>query len=260
MAHPRRVYFFLTITPRQPIPEFSNPPTTSRTIISPSISSGFEEEEVEERKRDVVSPSPEVDLAAPLHEESHVHAIADLTFPMDDFTFEEDDSLMHSVSNNNRAPSPPLEQDEKEFTQTATVMQQRKQSEQAERQLEQDRFERQPSTSSDTMAPPSLSMSIDSIDSVDSMSDEDDNEESTALRNQEAAAMLFGNTHGIEIMDFVTISPMLKPQQILRIDTTPRKDLPIVKPAVDDIDSAWGDFQSPETIELAELDDMLGAF
>jgi len=260
-VHPRRVYFFLTTVERQSIPEFSNPPTNSRAIISPSISSGFEEEEeeeqdVEERKRDVLSPSPEVDLAGPAHEDSHVHAIAELTFPMDDFTAEEEDTVMQGVSTN-RAPSPPLEQDEKEFTQTASVMQQRKQSEQAEHLLQKERLEKQMSAS----PPPSLSMSIESMDSIPETFEivEDENEEKTVLRNQEAAAMLFGAGNVMHIMDYITTSPMLKPQTVLHIDITPQKDL-VIGNVDDKIDSAWNEIQSPETIELAELDDMLGAF
>lgn len=255
-VHPRRVYFFLTTVERQSIPEFSNPPMASRTIFSPSISSGFEEEEVEERKRDVLSPSPEVDLSAPAHEDSHIHAIAELTFPMDDFTVEEEDTAMQGASTN-RAPSPPLEQDEKEFTQTASVMQQRKQSEQAEHRLQMERLEKQMSAS----PPPSLSMSVESMDSIPETFEiiEDENEEKTALRNQEAVAMLFGAGNVMHMMDYITTSPMLKPQTVLRIDVTPQKDVPIGA-GPDKIDSAWNEIQSPETIELAELDDMLGAF
>jgi len=265
MAHPRRVYFFLTTVPRQLIPEFSTTPTTFKRLASPSISSGFEEEEVEERKRDVLSPSPEVDLSVPVHEDSHAHAIADLTFPMDDFTIGEPEPVSHVVTSSNRAPSPPLEQDEREFTQTASVMQQRKQCEQAEQQSQMEMLEKRLTASPPGFAPPSLSMSVDSLGSLDSMESfdeivEDESEEKTSIRNQEAAAMLFGAGHVMSMMDYITSSPMLKPQVPLRIDTTPRKELSVMDINPRDADSIWAELKSPENIELAELDDMLGAF
>lgn len=261
MAHPRRVYFFLTTVPRQPIPEFSSNPTTFKKMPSPSISSGFEEEEVEERERDVMSPSPEVDLASPTHEDSHVHAIADLTFPMDDFKFEEDNELTQITSN--RAPSPPLEQDEKEFTLTASMMQQRKQSEHAEYLQMMESLDKERSISPSSFVPPSLSMSVDSLDSIELPDEEEEemSEEKIQLRNQEAAAMLFGTGHLMAMSDFTTHSPMLKPQQVLRIDMTPRKDsLLTLNTNLGDIDAPWTDLKSPETIGLSELDDMLEAF
>lgn len=211
---------------------------------------------MEERKREVLSPSPEVDLTVPAHEDSHVHAIAELTFPMDDFTVEEEDMVMQGVSTN-RAPSPPLEQDEKEFTQTASVMQQRKQSEQAEHRLQLERLEKQMSAS----PPPSLSMSVESMDSIPESFEivEDENEEKMVLSNQEAVAMLFGAGNVMQVMDYIATSPMLKPHTVLHLDVTPQKDL-VIGAVHDKIDSAWHEIQSPETIELAELDDMLGAF
>jgi hypothetical protein len=261
MAHPRRVYFFLTTVPRQPIPEFSSNPTTFKKMPSPSISSSFEEEEVEERKRDVLSPSPEVDLAGPPHEDSHIHAIADLTFPMDDFKFEEDNDLARITSN--RAPSPPLEQDEKEFTQTASMMQQRKASEHAEYLHMMESLDKERSISPSSFAPPSLSMSVDSLDSISLPEEEEEEftEEKMLLRNQEAAAMLFGAGHVMTMMDFSTHSPMLKPQRVLSVEMTPRKDsLLTLHTNLADVEERWTDLKSPEAIGLSELDDMLGAF
>lgn len=228
----------------------------SRRIVSPSISSGFEEEEVEERKRDIISPSPEVEMVVQSQEDSHLHAISDLTFPMDDFSFEEeDDTLMHNVTSNNRAPSPPLEQDEKEFTQTATVMQMRKQSEQAEHRSQ---MEKQEGSASPTgFAPPSLSMSVDSLDSLDSFQEEEV-DTNALFHNEEAAAMLFGGNI-MHTMNYMISSPMLKPQQAMRLDVTPRKDMRTLD-SVFSNDNTWTELVSPETIELSELDNMLDAF
>lgn len=227
----------------------------SRRIASPSISSGFEEEEVEERKRDIISPSPEVEMVVQSQEDSHLHAINDLTFPMDDFSFDEDDTIMQSVTSNNRAPSPPLEQDEKEFTQTATVMQMRKQSEQAEHRLQMERQDGSASPAS--FAPPSLSMSVDSLDSVDSYQEEEVDEHAL-FHNEEAAAVLFGGNI-MNAMEYMISSPMLKPQHVLRVDTTPRKDVRTLE-SVFTNDTTWTELVSPETIELSELDTMLDAF
>lgn len=59
-THPRRIYFYLTTSPHQPIPdhEYVNVPP-GRAVVSPALS-----DEDEERRRAEMSPSPEVDLSS----------------------------------------------------------------------------------------------------------------------------------------------------------------------------------------------------
>ncbi|KKK12118.1 hypothetical protein P175DRAFT_0477029 [Aspergillus ochraceoroseus IBT 24754] len=144
LIHPRKVYYYLTTLPRQPIPENSDDviiPGIDGKSITPSISIADDDEEQEEEE-DVMrrqrSLSPEVDLSSP------------------DFEGEEDlglgacagsGSARHSpdfpdhrhhgrLIHSNRAASPPLEGDEKEFTQTASAVRERA-SEQKASQLAQ---------------------------------------------------------------------------------------------------------------------------
>ncbi|KAL4969714.1 uncharacterized protein BDV14DRAFT_165109 [Aspergillus stella-maris] len=126
--HPRKVYYYLTTHARQPIPESSDDiiiPGIEGKVLTPSVSN-IDEEEVMTRQR---SPSPEVDLSSPDFEEE--------TYARDggrspDFPDHRRTRLIHS----NRAASPPLEGDEKEFTQTASAVRERA-SEQKASQLAQ---------------------------------------------------------------------------------------------------------------------------
>ncbi|KAL8680681.1 MAG: hypothetical protein Q9186_003166 [Xanthomendoza sp. 1 TL-2023] len=150
-VHPRKVFYYLTTQRRQEIPTGSSDIFTSpliasisssnksgKRIISPSLSNASVDEDdseaVELRKREAFSPSPEVDLSAPY--------LASATHMEDDFhnpptpagsTLSGRSSLARdsssgsaseniSLAHNHRAQSPPLEGDEKEFTQTASNM------------------------------------------------------------------------------------------------------------------------------------------
>jgi len=121
-VHPRRTYFYLTTYPHQPIPDPANVPFPLRTIISPSLSSAASSaasrsDEAEAERRRELSPSPEVDLSAPDFEDDDM-----VTPPTPTGSF----SGRVEPARNHRATSPPLEKDEKEFTQTARGMQKRK--------------------------------------------------------------------------------------------------------------------------------------
>lgn len=119
-VHPRRTYFYLTTYPHQPIPD----PATShynsaRAIISPSISSAASRsDEADAERRRELSPSPEVDLSSTEFDDNE---IATPPTPSGSFS-----GGARPVHRNTRASSPPLEKDEKEFTQTARGMQKRK--------------------------------------------------------------------------------------------------------------------------------------
>ncbi|KAE8150541.1 hypothetical protein BDV25DRAFT_154143 [Aspergillus avenaceus] len=126
-VHPRKVYYYLTTLPRQPIPENSDDviiPGVEGKNITPSVSSAdLDEEDALARERSRLSPSPEVDLSSPDFEENidldgRAGSVASHSATEFDHSHTR---LMHS----NRAASPPLEGDEKEFTQTASAVRER---------------------------------------------------------------------------------------------------------------------------------------
>ncbi|KAG5997756.1 hypothetical protein E4U52_002990 [Claviceps spartinae] len=122
-VHPRRTYFFLTTCPRQPLSDSSIPQPIHRSpIVTPSVSltddSGSDD--VDARRRDL-SPSPEVDLSSPDFDDMEDDVGMPIT-PMGSFGSHYGMSYARDLRRN----SPPLETDEKEFTQTADVLQKRK--------------------------------------------------------------------------------------------------------------------------------------
>ncbi|KAK4190768.1 hypothetical protein QBC35DRAFT_54467 [Podospora australis] len=141
-VHPRRTYFYLTTCPHQPLPDPSQAATLgslahSRAVISPSLSSAAsnsEDADIEDNiRRRELSPSPEVDLSSPEFDEmdDDMPRTPIGSFSMHDGFFPPRHSHHHNHSNNGRsnsrrAASPPLEKDEKEFTQTADGLQKRK--------------------------------------------------------------------------------------------------------------------------------------
>lgn len=123
--HPRRTYFYLTTHPHQPLPDHTTAQFVPRTIITPPLSSTASTSEVtdEERRREL-SPSPEVDLSSPEFDDMD-DDIPMPTTPIGSFSGRLP-KLGSSLRRNHRATSPPLEKDEKEFTQTAEGLQKRK--------------------------------------------------------------------------------------------------------------------------------------
>lgn len=245
-THPKRIYFFLTTTPHQPIPEpneaSANANIPSR-IISPSLSSAAddsEEDERDRRTRCAMSPSPEVDLSSP-----------ELDNESDTTTFSGRSSLMRdapptNMAHNRRAASPPLEKDEREFTATASSLQQRNRNQQSEKSNVSD-------------VPPSSNTDDESL----RLANEPESEESAALRNSEAAALLFGqsvesnSSATSSAMDFGVSSPVLKPvDHALDPKTDAMEDVRVVN----DDSWVWSDWKNPESIELDELDDLLGDY
>ncbi|KAF4504664.1 hypothetical protein G6O67_008089 [Ophiocordyceps sinensis] len=123
-VHPRRTYFFLTTCPRRPLPDPSAARAVHPVMITPSVSltddSGSDD--VEARRRDL-SPSPEVDLSSPEFDDY------DYDFAMPTTPIGSSKPRYLRQSRDMRHDSPPLEKDEREFTQTADVLQRRKLSE-----------------------------------------------------------------------------------------------------------------------------------
>ncbi|OAA50586.1 hypothetical protein NOR_01036 [Metarhizium rileyi] len=123
-VHPRRTYFFLTTCPRQLLPDSSiTQPAHHAAIVTPSVSltddSGSDD--VDARRREL-SPSPEVDLSSPEFDDMEDDVGVPIT-PIGSVK-----SHMNHLRHGRdlRRDSPPLETDEREFTQTADVLQKRK--------------------------------------------------------------------------------------------------------------------------------------
>lgn len=96
-----------------------------RAIITPSLTSASSaSEDAEEGRRRELSPSPEVDLSSPEFDDMDDDLPMPST-PIGSFSGRHP-SVTGVVSRNHRGPSPPLEKDEREFTETADDLQKRK--------------------------------------------------------------------------------------------------------------------------------------
>lgn len=120
--HPRRTYYFLTTCPRQAFPD-SSLDLSARAIDTPSVSltddSGSDD--ADSRRREL-SPSPEVDLSPHNFEECD----DDFTMPATPIGSFHSHQRYVPHRRDSRNNSPPLEKDEREFTQTADCLQKRK--------------------------------------------------------------------------------------------------------------------------------------
>jgi hypothetical protein len=230
-THPKRVYYFLSTCPHHPIPaEPANIPASAR-IITPSLSSdASEEEDADACSRGRMSPSPELDLSD--YDENVT----------DPFSSQAHPPTTANISHNRRAQSPPLEKDEREFTQTASFLQQRRRSQQAER-------ERSASITTEPAKPVDVVMD-DVLHSVE------ETEESAARKNSEIAVALFGHLDASFKADFAPNSPAFKPNLHIEMPPPSFKHTE-VKFEFDDLD--WT-MKSPETIDLEELDDLFGEY
>ncbi|KAJ5804632.1 uncharacterized protein N7518_000935 [Penicillium psychrosexuale] len=128
LIHPRKVYYYLTTFPHQPIPETDDlVSAVGSKHLTPSVSSLEDEEDAMVRER---SPSPEVDLSSPDFEEhGDLNPSASHGGSSNHFSTA---SNLTRLMNSHRAASPPLEGDEKEFTQTASAVRERASEEKAE--------------------------------------------------------------------------------------------------------------------------------
>ena len=275
--HPRKVYYFLTTLSRQDFPADSSDILSSssnnnigsggkggRRIISPSLSGASLDDDIEgseDHKREVMSPSPEVDLSIPELDATAPGAEDDFATPLTPAgsSFSGRSSLARDgtsgaaseglgLVHNHRAASPPLEGDEKEFTQTASNMRMRGMS------------------LDDTNIRQSTEIGSHAVqDSVDMQMEE--TEEEKAKRNREVAAALFGSHHEhTPVGSSVLSSPMVKALHANSLagvkkedteDVEMRETVSILGENV--FGSNW-DIKEPENVELDELDDLLGGF
>lgn len=212
-----------------------------------------------------MSPSPEVDLSSPELDEDRGHSP-----PTPGGSFSQRNSVPRdsmSYSHTRRAASPPLENEERDFKQTASALYEqalaRRNSQESQKDVNMD--------SGDTVAG-----AEQRNDSVSISIEPHETEESAALKNRECAAALFESEHlkmpAHQTMDFS--SPMLQAQNDMRGDlriSTEQQDSTMEHVSLDQGEKdhdmllpepafAWDTLQSPENIELAELEDMFDAY
>ncbi|KAJ2990113.1 hypothetical protein NUW58_g3115 [Xylaria curta] len=120
--HPRRTYFYLATCPHLPLPDSFS--AQRNAIVTPSLSSsGSTTEDTENDRRRELSLSPEVDLSSPEFDDME----DDYPIPGTSMgSASRRHRPLHILSRIHRAEEPPLEKDEKEFTQTADGLQKRK--------------------------------------------------------------------------------------------------------------------------------------
>ncbi|KAL8654986.1 MAG: hypothetical protein Q9226_003222 [Calogaya cf. arnoldii] len=271
-VHPRKVFYYLTTQPRQGIPIdssdiFPSPLTTSisasgkggKRIISPSLSNASIDEDdseaVELRKREIFSPSPEVDLSVPefdnsthLEDDFHNPPTPVGSTPSGRSSLARDGSSGSvteemSLAHNHRAQSPPLEGDEKEFTQTASNMR--------IRGLSFDDQSIRQSTETDS----NLSATVGEMHI--------DGSQQGLVHDQEDGVTLFGG-HPQPPVGMMS-SPFVRPVNT-RISTERAvKDGALdveMKESMSLLGHQWLDWElrEPESIELEELDELLGGF
>ncbi|TAQ90299.1 hypothetical protein B7494_g1384 [Chlorociboria aeruginascens] len=213
-VHPRRTYFYLTTYPHQPIPDPAIH-APQRTIISPSLSSAASRsDDADGDRRRMLSPSPEIDLSSPEYEDEN---LATPPTPTGSFSGRAERPIR-----NNRSSSPPLEKDEKEFTQTARGMQKRKLSE---------------------------DIPMSGVPS----------EVGGTTRTSDADVLFYGEGRGLNVVHTsVFSSPAMKPSLALNTLKKPFEESVDIWGRVEST-MDW-DMRSPENVELSELDGMLDDF
>jgi len=301
--HPRRLYFYLTTTPHQPIPEVAAPLPEPHRIISPSLSSASaaDEEERYSRRRTQLSPSPEVDLSSPELDEENVQQPPTPGAPFSARNSTPGDSRSSSsLSQHRRAASPQLEREERDFKQTASQLYE--EAQQRRRNSSQPDVNMDPTSTPTTAAADASASAADRPDAssvTTSIEAEHETEESAARRNSDDVAALFGHAEHLlfvkrpesvmpHLMDFS--SPVIQPRDhndgmesggVWSVEAREEEeDVPmetitsveheqqnkntltlLPEPAL----FGWEDgeeesLQSPENVEVAELDDMFDAY
>lgn len=219
-VHPRRTYFYLTVCPHQPLPDASNQ-SVARAIATPELSSSTstseDAESADNDRRRELSLSPEVDLSSPEFDDMEEDVPMPGT-PMGAVSLSRHRTV-NSMSKHK--DEPPLEKDEREFTQTADGLQKRK-----------------------------LSGSLLSVNPVEHIDMYD------GMQND----MLFGEPKGLNLapsllphMAYMT-SPAMRPSLVV----STKKDNEAEGWSKLDAMLDWD--RSPETVELDELDCLLNDY
>ncbi|KAK1809054.1 hypothetical protein LTR12_016592 [Friedmanniomyces endolithicus] len=267
-VHPRRLFFYLTTTTHQPIPEVAEPFMPPKRTLSPpqsSASAADEEDDRYNRPRTALSPSPEVDLSSPELEHDSTNQPPTPGAPFSGRNSLARDSRSSSLSHPKRAASPQLEREERDFKQTANQLYEQAQLRRNSSQQDAKPEQADATAGADRDDESSVSMSIE------------ETEEHAALRHHDDAAALFGHAEHLKVpsstapllMDFS--SPMMKPLSEVHLDSVPspmKADLVVERtermsldsgatlPVLDTAGFAWEALRSPEMVGVAELEDL----
>jgi hypothetical protein len=244
-VHPRKVFFYLTTSQHQPLPENSDdiiaPSINDAKRLTPSISDhSVHDDDLAERSR--LSPSPEVVFSTPeLDEDLSVGP------PTPGESFSGRSSLSRDGTADrrmprNRAPTPPLEADEKGFTETATAVRARGMS----------------------LHEPAVQASIEIADEENKVDEPmEETPEMTRKKDQELGYELFGHAHGAlgpPPQRILMHSPMMQPKLVSVVETVAKKiNVASRHEDVEMSDGTWH-LDSPENVELDELDGMFSGF
>ncbi|KAI5811623.1 hypothetical protein DFH27DRAFT_475132 [Peziza echinospora] len=133
-SHPRRIYFYLTTCPSQPIPEHESPVIQPRRSVISPVS-----DDEEMRRRVQLSPSPEVDLSSPDFDDDACppSPIESITGYHGHRGILARDRPVNSINPKTALTDTPLEGDEQEFTESAIQLKQRSVSREFEEQRRQ---------------------------------------------------------------------------------------------------------------------------
>ncbi|KAK0258292.1 hypothetical protein LTR91_009134 [Friedmanniomyces endolithicus] len=276
-VHPRRLFFYLTTTTHQPIPEVAEPFMPPKRTLSPpqsSASAADEEDDRYNRLRTALSPSPEVDLSSPELEHDSTAQPPTPGAPFSGRNSLARDSRSSSLSHPKRAASPQLEREERDFRQTANQLYEQAQLRRNSSQQDSKPEQADTTAGADRDEESSVSMSIE------------ETEEHAALRHHDDAAALFGQHAELLkvpssavplLMDFS--SPMMQPLSEVHLDAVPssspmKADMVVVErtermsldsgaslPVLDTTGfAAWEGLRSPEMVGVAELEDLFGDY
>ncbi|KAF3761897.1 hypothetical protein M406DRAFT_295606 [Cryphonectria parasitica EP155] len=226
-VHPRRTYFYLTTVPHQPLPDpVLSVSKAPRELPTPSASSGSDPDD-DERRREL-SPSPEVDLSAPELDDMD----DDIPMPGTPIgSYSGRHSVLTLAAQVQRGAEPPLEKDEKEFTQTADGLQRRK-------------------LSGEFLNGRAELAAVPTLDAAD------DHAKYETLFGERAAAPAVAAAPtslapATTVLGSLLASPAIRPFYSVDIKKEDKSDG--VWPSLD----GFLDIRNPETVSLAELNEML---
>jgi hypothetical protein len=230
-----------------PLPSSSDdilpPSLLSIKNLTPSVSDhqsqGDDELELDHRDRARLSPSPEVELYSP---DLDRDGPMELPTPGEHFSARSSlnpDGSTDIRRKSNRAPSPPLEEDERGFTETATAVRARGMS----------------------LHNPTVQASIEVVDKPLVVEVSEETPEQRLKRDRELGLALFGQSHQalhVPEQKVLSSSPM--------IQAKPDHQAPVSKVHLtldlDDIETglaSWN-LMSPEQIDVEDLDEMFMGF
>lgn len=228
-----------------PLPESSDdilpPPLISAKNLTPSVSdhSQVDELELDQRDRSRMSPSPEVELYSPeLDQDDSMQP----TTPGELFSARSSlnpDGTPEVRRRPNRAPSPPLEADERGFTETATAVRARGMS----------------------LRNPTIQESVESDRQAPVVEVSEETPEMRQKRDRELGMELFGTSHsGLQAPDqkHLISSPMI-PARPDHHSTMTKMNLTLHLDDIDMFESSWT-LKSPEQMDIDELEDLFTGF